>query len=279
MYALFGVCNALSPTRLDDNIANIAKERFGEQYAKITRGGQEALSAFEELFIYACPKFIGANPPPYDDPVAINALLAPSSPPDSSGSGYDATQRHLSLFLADVAAQLPVPTLKSFLKLYTSLDAKKLANFLDADEEEMVQEMMVMKQASKSLSRVPGMENAGLLDGQVTTMSDLNFVIDDNMVHITESTVGRRYAGWFIKNTERAQKIFDDLRHMPLPIASANKSSITTGGTNPGPTASATSAPGPGGSRETGEAQAQTQGQAQRGSGSQRKVAWGGVRA
>jgi translation initiation factor 3 subunit L len=37
------------------------------------------------------------------------------------------------------------------------------------------------------------------------------------MVHITESTVGRRYAGWFIKNTERTQKIFDDLRNMPLP--------------------------------------------------------------
>jgi len=275
MYALFGICNALSPTRLDDNIANIAKERFGEQYGKITRGGQEALSAFEELFLYACPKFITANPPPYDDPAAINALLAPSSPPDNPGSGYDATQRHLSLFLADVAAQLPVPTLKSFLKLYTSLDAKKLANFLDADEEEMVQEMMVMKQASKSLSRVPGMESTGLLDGQMTTTTDLNFVVDDNMVHITESTVGRRYAGWFIKNTERAQKIFDDLRHMPLPApAPTNKNLSVVSGVNSGSTASATSASG--GAKETADAQGQTQGQAR---GGQRKVAWGGVRA
>lgn len=39
MYALFAVCHALSPSRLDDNIANIAKERFGEQYAKMARGG------------------------------------------------------------------------------------------------------------------------------------------------------------------------------------------------------------------------------------------------
>lgn len=37
------------------------------------------------------------------------------------------------------------------------------------------------------------------------------------MVHIAESTVGRRYAGWFIKNTERTQKILDDLQHTPLP--------------------------------------------------------------
>lgn len=74
----------------------------------------------------------------------------------------------------------PVPTLRSFLKLYTSLGAKKLANFLDADEEEMVQEMMVMKQASRSVSRVAGAgEKGGLLDGQTISTSDLNFVIDE----------------------------------------------------------------------------------------------------
>ncbi|KAF9447334.1 eukaryotic translation initiation factor 3 subunit 6 [Macrolepiota fuliginosa MF-IS2] len=274
MYALFAICNALSPSRLDDNIANIAKERFGEQYAKIARGGQEALSAFEELFLYACPKFITANPPPYEDNTAMTDLLAPADAADTAPPGYDATQRHLSLFLADIAAQLPVPTLRSFLKLYTSLDAKKLANFLDVDEEEMVQEMMVMKQASKSLSRVPGGgEITSLLDGRVITTSDLNFIIDENMVHITESTVGRRYAGWFIKNTERAQKIFDDLKHMPLPAppaSAANASSHRS--THPGAAsgAIAASAATPAGTaKETTDAQAPAP----------RKVAWGGARA
>jgi translation initiation factor 3 subunit L len=65
------------------------------------------------------------------------------------------------------------------LKLYTSLGAKKLANFLDADEEEMVQEMMMMKQVSRSVSRVPGSEKGSLLDGETITTSDLNFVIDE----------------------------------------------------------------------------------------------------
>ena len=86
-------------------------------------------------------------------------------------------QRHLGLFLSEVRAQAPVPTLRSFLKLYTSLDAQKLANFLDADEEEMVQQMMVMKQASRSVSRVG--DERGLLDGQVISTSDLDFVIDE----------------------------------------------------------------------------------------------------
>ena len=135
----------------------------------------------------------------------MQSLLALVSPTEALPEGapqYDSTHRHLSLFLADVAAYSPVPTLRSFVKLYTSLGAKKLANFMDEDEEEMVQEMMVVKQASRSVSRVAGTEGTGLLEGQTITTSDLNFVIDENMVHIAESTVGRRYAGWFIKNTE-----------------------------------------------------------------------------
>lgn len=39
------------------------------------------------------------------------------------------------------------------------------------------------------------------------------------MVHIAESTVGRRYAGWFIRNTEHAQRVYDGLRNSPLPSA------------------------------------------------------------
>jgi len=206
MYALFAICNALSPSRLDDNIANMAKDRYGEQFTKMARG-EEGIPAFEELFLYACPKFISANPPPYKDSIALATLM--DEPP------VEPAQRHLALFLSDVRTQAPVRTLRSFLKLYTSLDAKKLANFLDADEEEMVQQMMVMKQSSRSISRV-GNEK-GLLEGQTILTSDLNFVIDENMVHIAESTVGRRYAGWFINNTERSQRILDDLRKSPLP--------------------------------------------------------------
>jgi translation initiation factor 3 subunit L len=220
MHALFAICNAISPSRLDDNIANIAKERFGEQISKVSRAGPEALAAFEELFLYACPKFITANLPLYEDPAAISMVLSPASPTESPSRGsiphVDPTHRHLSLFLADVTAQAPVPTLRSFLKMYTSLGAKKLANFLDADEEEMVQELMMMKQSSRQLNRVSGNEK-GLLDGQVVPSSDLDFVIDENMVHVAESTVGRRYASWFIKNTERAQRIYDELKSLPLP--------------------------------------------------------------
>ena len=37
------------------------------------------------------------------------------------------------------------------------------------------------------------------------------------MVHIVEATVGRRYAGWFIRNTEHTQRVLDGLKAGPLP--------------------------------------------------------------
>ena len=39
------------------------------------------------------------------------------------------------------------------------------------------------------------------------------------MVHISEVTVGRRFAGWFIRNTEHAQRVLDGVKNGPLPLA------------------------------------------------------------
>lgn len=188
----------------------------------------DALPAFEELFLYACPKFITANSPPYDDPAAISQLLSPPSPTQSQDSPsseaqtpkhIDPAHRHLNLFLADVAATAPVPTLRSFLKLYSSLDAKKLANFLDADEEEMVQEMMVMKQAGRSIKwekGKDGKEHKALLEGKPLLTSDLNFVIDDVglfsplfpllFLYLPATTIHRTWS------TSRSRRLGDGMR-------------------------------------------------------------------
>ena len=137
--------------------------------APATTAESEAIAAYKELFLFACPKFITANPPPYHDPDALVAFI--NEPPEEPAA------RHLNLFLGDVGARAEVPTLRSYLKLYTSLDASKLAGFLERDEEELVQLMMVMKSASRGISRV---NNEGtLLDGQVITTTDLDFVINE----------------------------------------------------------------------------------------------------
>ncbi len=39
------------------------------------------------------------------------------------------------------------------------------------------------------------------------------------MVHVVESVINRKYGGWFVRNTEHSQRVFDALRASPLPIS------------------------------------------------------------
>lgn len=39
MYALLAICQALCPTKVDEGISTAMKEKFGEQHAKVVRGG------------------------------------------------------------------------------------------------------------------------------------------------------------------------------------------------------------------------------------------------
>ncbi|KAH7337932.1 eukaryotic translation initiation factor 3 subunit 6 [Rhizoctonia solani] len=204
MYALLAICNALSPSRLDDAIMTNLKEKYGEQHTKMTKGTLYQILPQVHIF----------HSSPYHDTDILNLYI--TNPPQ------EPMQRHLSLFISDVRIQQSVvPTLRSFLKMYSSLDAAKLAGFLDADEEEIVQQMMVMKSSSRNVSRA-AVESGTLLDGSVISTSDLDFVIDENMVQIVESTIGRRYGGWFIRNTEHALKVYDTIRSSPLPISKTN---------------------------------------------------------
>lgn len=113
----------------------------------------------------------------------LNAYVA--DPP------VEPAQRHCALFLSDVRTMTSVPTLRSLLKLYKSLDTARLAGIFGAEgedgEEELVQQMMVLKLASRSVSRPEGVSSVGavggLLSGNVVSTSDLDFVIDEASAH------------------------------------------------------------------------------------------------
>jgi translation initiation factor 3 subunit L len=137
--------------------------------------------------LYACPKFISANGPNYDDPVQ------PIEP----------QHHHATIFLNDVKQTTHVPTLRSFLKLYTSMGVDKLAAFLDMQPEELASQLIIFKQAS----RQERWRDATLLDGEYSPTSDLDFYLKQDMIHIAESKVGRRYADWFMRNVVKFQDL------------------------------------------------------------------------
>ncbi|KAJ1877900.1 hypothetical protein H4R99_000033 [Coemansia sp. RSA 1722] len=195
MYALLSIAISLSPVRVDENIHSHLRESYGDQQHKIQRGGEEAIDVLSELFLFSCPKFIVPNPPNYDDLEAASKILEPQ--------GYQ-----LKTFLREARLQLVVPTLRSFLKLYTTMGLDRLSTFLDMDPAELRNQLIVYKQRCRQIKCTDGSD---LLMGEPVATTDLDFALQEDMIFIAESRVGRRYADWFIRNTNKVQDIISNL--------------------------------------------------------------------
>ncbi|KAK9467351.1 RNA polymerase I-associated factor PAF67-domain-containing protein [Lipomyces arxii] len=191
MYALLAICVALSPARLDDSIHTTLREKNGEQLARMQRGGEESLSVFEELFCFACPKFLAPVPPDYDSP---------------AGSA-DSMQHHLKVFMMDVRNTMLAPTLRSYLKLYTTMNIEKLATFLEVESEELRSALVVFKQKSRQVRWTEG----SLLDGKLASVADLDISLDGDLITISEATAGRKFGDWFLRNTAKYYAVQDTI--------------------------------------------------------------------
>ncbi|KAA8898947.1 translation initiation factor 3 complex subunit L [Sphaerosporella brunnea] len=184
MYALMAICVALCPVRLDDTIHATLREKYGDQFTRMQRGGPESLPIFEELFLSACPKFISPIPPDFDNPE----------------NNVDPSQHHLKVFMNDVNNTISTPVLKSYLKLYTTMDINKLAKFVETDAETLRKQLIVYKQKNRQLRWTEG----SLLEGELMHTSDLDFALQGDIVHVSEAKVGRRLVDWYLRNLQRA---------------------------------------------------------------------------
>ena len=203
----------------------------------VAKSSDDAIATFKDLFLGACPKYLSVNPPPYEDAQLLEQYM--THPPQ------DPVQRHVELFLNDVKAIQGVNATRNLLKLYTSIDAAKLSAFLeesgDGDkEEEILQQLMVLKAASRTYAR--GQSEGSLLDGDRIVINNLDFTIDGSMVHVEETTSHRRYAGYLIRNAEHAQRVFNTVRAAPLPSKPKTQqgTQATTGGKQQGASAGQT---------------------------------------
>ncbi|KAI7955780.1 hypothetical protein MJO29_007179 [Puccinia striiformis f. sp. tritici] len=252
MYALLAICQAISPSKIDESISSTMKEKYGEQLIKMLSGGEASLASFQELFTYASPKFLSLSSPPYDRPELLPQYVASSSPSENPSA------HHLKLFLSDIQTQLPTPSLRSFLKLYTTLSINKLAGFLGVDEEEVLESLMVLKASMRSVRRSDN--DYGLIEGKEVALGDMDFAIDgvstqheqcdraintgliisgilfwnQDIVEVTETKPGRRFNEYFIRHTDKARTMYDQLMAQPLPIppkpASAPSAPAVAGG-------------------------------------------------
>ncbi|KAJ9620453.1 hypothetical protein H2203_007659 [Taxawa tesnikishii (nom. ined.)] len=170
MYALVAICVAFHPTRLDDTIHTALREKYGEQFNRMQRGGPDALPIFEELFHF-----------------------------DNPSVNVDPIDHHTAIFMEEVKNNMWSPMVRSYLKLYTTMDLSKLAGFLEVDAETLRSWLLVNKQRSREIRHSEG----GLLDGEVVNSSDLDYAMQGDLIHVSEAKVGRRLVDWYLRNLAR----------------------------------------------------------------------------
>ncbi|KAJ1948365.1 hypothetical protein FBU59_001630, partial [Linderina macrospora] len=50
-----------------------------------------------------------------------------------------------------------------------------------------------------------------LLGGEIVAATDLDFALQEDMIFIAESRIGRKYADWFIRNANKVQDLVNTL--------------------------------------------------------------------
>uniref|UniRef100_A0A8K9XSZ5 Eukaryotic translation initiation factor 3 subunit L n=2 Tax=Oncorhynchus TaxID=8016 RepID=A0A8K9XSZ5_ONCMY len=207
MHGLLAIALTMYPMRIDESIHTQLREKYGDKMLRMQKGD---LQVFEELFSFACPKFLSPVVPNYDN-VHPNYHKEPF-------------QQQLKVFAEEVQQQAQLSTIRSFLKLYTTMPVAKLAGFLDMTEQEFRIQLLVFKHKMKNLVWTSGIS---ALDGEFQSASEVDFYIDKDMIHIADTKVARRYGDFFIRQIHKFEELNRTLKKMAMSGASTTATTTT----------------------------------------------------
>jgi translation initiation factor 3 subunit L len=191
MHTLLAIAISLCPQRIEENIHSAIRDKLN----KLQRGDE----AFLKEFSMACPKSISASPIYAHD--------------DSSPAQNSETLHRLWCFLGGSfqeqfrQQQQYIPTLRSYLKLYTTIKISKLSQIMEIDEETLRTQLICFKHKTRNIAW-----NGGpLLSGTWSSSSEIDFYIDQDMIHIVSNRVSRRNSEFFIKYIIKFEEILSEL--------------------------------------------------------------------
>ncbi|KAK9880836.1 hypothetical protein WA026_013162 [Henosepilachna vigintioctopunctata] len=210
MYHLLAICLVLHPQCIDESIQQTLREKnYHEKMYKMQCGD---LQEFEYCFTSACPKFVSPCPPSTESP--------------EGDYSKNAIKRQTIIFMDEVKQQKMLPTIRSYLKLYTTLPLSKLATFmaqnsrhndgkwdLDKEMQSLIIHLLCFKHKMKNVVWSKG---ASGLEGKFQSGSELDFYIDDDMIHIADTKVAHRYGDFFIRKILKFEELNRKLHQIKI---------------------------------------------------------------
>lgn len=200
MFALLAITSALCPSSLaglNDTVLASLQEKYGEKRQRMIMGD---VAVFDELFSYACPKFITASTPNFDAP-GVN-------------TSQEAYRLQLKMFLSMLQQQKDLPNLKQLLKLYTSIAVPKLAGLLGMEISALRSQLMLLKFTS-TVKTWNG--HGDVNDGDYVAAADVTFTIDidsktgEEMVNVAEAKPIRRQDDFLAEHIVKFNVIMRDM--------------------------------------------------------------------
>jgi len=202
--AMTAIAIALCPGyRVDDQVRELVEGKWAEKLRRMVAGD---VQAYVDLFQQTCPKFISPIVPDYS--VAVNM-------------GQDAFGNQVSVLAAEVMQQIAVLKIRSYMRLYASIDISKLARFADVSEPAFISQLVSFRHKSMEVQRAPvGDDAAGRRgkEGQATarvSTSDVHYHIQDGALVIDtsahKSDKSRAVERYFAAGVRKHAEIVSDL--------------------------------------------------------------------
>jgi len=193
MYTLLNICLVLHPMRIDESVHSQLQDKYQDKKLRMQKGD---VNEFQNSFAFGCPKFLSPVPPNYE--TQLNYHKEPYI-------------LQLKVFMDEVQQHHLLGTIRSYLKLYTTLPLSKLATFMDMTIDELKTALMCFKHKMKNV--VWAGSSSGL-DGEFQSGSEVDFYIDNDMIHIADTQVARRYGDFFIRQIHKFEELNKNLKKL-----------------------------------------------------------------
>lgn len=153
------------------------------------------LETFKNAFIFGSPKFVSPCPPPADS--ALEDYVK------------EPMEHQTNVFMDEVRQQIELPIIRSYLKLYTTLPLTKLAAFMnkEADERKTANLLIQMLCFKHKMKNIVWTKGASGLEGKFSSGSELDFYIDNDMIHIADTKVSHRHGDLFIRKILKFEEL------------------------------------------------------------------------
>lgn len=203
MIALLAIVTHICPSsQVDDSIASVVREKHANNLSKIESGEE----GYEELFVFACPKFVNPAVPNYEEALQAGAPTTPH--------GQDTYKLQVHHFMNEMAAHQTLRKMRSYMTLYTSIGVEKLASFNDMKVEEFEPWLSCFKHKMQQLERST---DSGVADKMGTAM-DIHYYVAGNTVHVDEAEKTRRFENFFMKQIANNDDILRSVERLRIDV-------------------------------------------------------------